>query len=199
MKKVLLAALIILIMVTGAVLTLSVVPNPLIKTKPWVAVEWISLFEEYTSTGTLSVFLLGVSIHNPTHHAYRVELTNVELSADLTLSSGDNQRLKPSVLRVGLPEIYWHGIWKYFDTIEMQACLPDLISFSFVSLEDVLVSQVDKGTFHLNLTGTIDGDKTLFSNDFSTDFVETSMQTTTTSITSTTTYKAANECLFPWV
>jgi hypothetical protein len=204
MKKVFLAVLIIAI-AAGSVFALSVVPNPLVRNMPWISIDWVTI-DTFTDSSVTLDFLLGISIHNPTHRLYLIQVTDAELDGKLTyfyyhsleqtLSLNWNQNLP-----TGTAQIFLNGAWTDLAAAtELQACSPILLAIYFQSANLPTGSRVDNGTFHLTLDVSVNGDKATFSDDLSTSFVTTPTQTTTTtSTTATESFKPPNECVFPWV
>jgi hypothetical protein len=200
-RKVSLAILVIALASTSLI-ALSVVPNPLIKNRPWVTMRSVTISSIRIYGTKLVDFGLAISIHNPTHHNYHIEVNSAVLDADIT--SGSLQKhLRYST---NSSEIFQNGRWTFVDSIELQACYPVIVGFDFLDTATGLPSSVDKGTFHLNLAVTINGTETIFSSDLSEDFVTTPTQggnVLTVQITSTNStqlsYVPPNECLFPWI
>jgi hypothetical protein len=194
-KKVLLAVLVIAVALTSLA-ALSVIPNQFVKNRIWMSIEGISISSIILLGNPTTDFILIVGIHNPTHQAYRVEVTNADLDANITGVRA--QRFHSSR---GFPYIYANDSWTDLTgSTELQACYPILMGLDFISSAS-LPSSSNNGTFLLTLMVRINGSQTTFTNNWTTSFAAAS-QTTSTSATTTSiteTYKPPNECVLPWL
>jgi hypothetical protein len=197
--RVLLVVLVIALASTNLV-AWSTVPNPLIKNRPWVTMEWVTISSLRIYGTTFVDFGLAISIHNPTHRNYHIEMNRAVLDANIASGSLE-KHLRYST---NSSEIFQNGQWTFADSIELQACYPIIVGFEFLDTPTGIPSPVDKGTFHLNLAVTINGTETIFSSDLSQDFVTTptaggNVLTITITTSTQLNYKRPNECLLPWL
>jgi hypothetical protein len=210
MNKVFLAVLIIA-MAVSSVVAFSFVPNPLVKNRPWINIDdvSISILTDYQGS-TVADFSLVIGIHNPTHQTIRMEDINPYVNGKITVTTFSDtveRYLEGNLLD---SQILSNGNWITLpiqgaagSSAELSPCSPTQIGFEFESsLVELpsMTSVITSGTFHFTITFTINGSKTSLTNDISTNFVTTPTQaTTSTSTTATESYKPTNECLFPWV
>lgn len=199
---------VIMVALALTVLVLSFVPNPLIKNRPWVSVEDILFYQEenydfFTGAAestTVYSFLI-ITIHNPTHSTPTFTMNYADLYANIyKLSSSSSQTFVYTPQSATEFTIFKGGNWRPSPVrwVELPACSPTVVEFDFFS-DKTFPNSFNKGTFHLKLAVSISGVPAIFTDDWTTNFVSTPLQTTTTTTQMTGVYTPPNECLFPWV
>jgi ribosomal protein L40E len=186
-------SLIALILVS--LFVLSVAPNPIIKNRPWLSVEDVSIDLLDWGTGTVSAEpLLVITIHNPTHRTSTIQFNNADLGVTISGYTWHFSTYTPSIFQSD----NWTDL---AGSVELPACSSILVGLDFQQYQPSFPAYFAQVTFRLNLLVEINGMPVTLTENWTTSFVSTPAQTTTTTATTTTSapYTPPNECLLPWV
>jgi len=191
MRKVLLAVLIIAIAVSS-IFALTVVPNPLVRNRPWFSIDGAAFYPQVCILGidTPCIVIL-VTFHNPTHATYDLKITD----ATLRLVIPGLGSFTKNSLRSGIPKsLYYYTL---------HGCTPIWVPLLFNYLE-VLGLNWSGGSgspivkVELDVQVAINGTPTAFVSEADiilTGYTGYHQTSPTTGVPA----QPPNECLFPWV